>query len=84
MNKFVPNRKYIAIQTFFEPVRKSFAPVFRAENRIPFNVICPWDKFRRFIIILVIILKSKVDFFVRKFLEIFNFFCASSIKKENF
>ena len=84
MNKFVPDQKNIAIGTFFEPVRKNFALGFRTENRSPFNIICPWNKFKRFIIILVIKLKSEVDFFIWKFLEIFNFLCASVVKVKDF
>ena len=79
MDKFVPNGKYITILLFFEQVSKNFSLSFWAENNFLQYEIKPWNKFERFIIILPIMLKSKVDFFVTPFLEVFYFSCVSII-----
>ena len=84
MDEFVPNGENIAISTFFKPVSKNFAPYFRGENRVIFDDICPCNEFERFVILLVIILESKINFFVRKFLEVFNLFYTSIIVIKNF
>ena len=65
MDEFVPNgKKDIAIGTLFKPVSKDFAPCCGGENRVIFEGICPCNKFERFVIVLVIILESKINFFV--------------------
>ena len=80
MDEFVPNGEDITIGTFFKPVSKDFLPCFGSENRVIFEGICPCNKFERF----VIILESKINFLVRKFLEVFNLFYISIIVMENF
>ena len=74
MNKFVPNGKVIAIGTLFKPVSKDFVPFCGGENRVIFEGICPCSEFESFVIVLVIILESKVNDFVRKFLQVLTFF----------
>ena len=84
MDEFVPNGENIAIGTFFKPVSKNFAPYFRCENRVIFEDISPCNESERFVIFLVIILESKIKFFVRKFLDIFNLCYSSIIVIKNF
>ena len=84
MDEFVPNGENIAISTFFKPVSKYFAPYFKGKNRAIFEDICPCNEFERLVIFLIIILESKINFFVRKLLEIFNLFYTSIIVIENF
>ena len=64
MDKFVPNGEDIPIATFFKPVSKNFSPCIRGENRVFIKSICPCNEFERFVIVLVIILESKVNFLV--------------------
>ena len=70
MDEFVPNRKDIVIGTLFKPVSKDFAPCCGGGNRAIFEDICPCSEFERFVIVLVIILESKIRFFVWKFIII--------------
>ena len=46
--------------------------------------ICPCNELERFVIVLVIILESKTNLHVRKFLEVFNFSYTSTAETENF
>ena len=61
MDKFVPNGEDITIATFLKP---NFAPCIGVENRVFIKNICPCNEFERFVIVLVIILESKVNFLV--------------------
>ena len=49
-----------------------------------FEGICPCNEFERFVIVLVIILKSKINVLVQKFLEVFNLFYTPIIVIKNF
>ena len=84
MDDFVRNGEGITIGTFLKPVTKDFAPCFGSENRVIFEGVCPCNEFERFVIVLVIILESKINFLVRKFLEVFNFSYPSIVVIENF
>ena len=84
MDKFVQNGENITIDTFFQPVGKNFTPCFFGGDRVFFESICPCNEFERFIIVLVIILESKINFLVRKSLEVFNFSYTPIIVIEGF
>ena len=71
MDEFVPNGENTAIGTFIKPVSKDFSPCFGGESRVIFEGICLCNEFESFIIVLVTILESKINFLVRKFLEVF-------------
>ena len=85
MDEFVPNGENTAIGTFIKPVSKDFSPCFGGESRVIFEGICLCNEFESFIILLVTILESKINFLVRKFLEVFfDLFYTSIIVMENF
>ena len=64
MDKFVRNGENITISTFFKPLGKNFAPCIRGENKVFIESICPCNELERFVIVLVIILESKINFLV--------------------
>ena len=40
MDKSIPDRKYISIRAFLEPISKDFSPEFRTEYMVSFTEKC--------------------------------------------
>ena len=83
MDELVPNGEDITISTFFKPVSKNL-PHISGVKTVVFEGICPCNEFERFDIVLVIILESKINVLVQKFLEVFNLFYTPIIVIKNF
>ena len=67
----------VTVRTNLKPVlkliSKHFTPFFSTDNMVPFKKVWSWNEFKSFVVFSTIILKDKVNFFYREFLEVLYF-----------
>lgn len=70
MDRFIPNRKNMAIRTLYKPISKNFAPNTRDEILTFFYKVWPWNKLKSLDVFSVIRLKGELRVFIGKILQV--------------